>query len=529
MFRRAAYSILAFALAVVAAHADPIITGAIPNTFTPGSTISSSQMNANFQYIINQANANAAKNGANSSITALTGLTTPIVPAEGGSNIFIGGISTGTANAQVVATAVPSGYTLAYGNTVRFIAGFTNTGATTLAANGTAVTNIYKQTPLGLVPLVGGEIVVNATIEAFYDGTQYELLQSSSADGGFGPLTVLAGAATTDLGTINSHNISITGAPTTITSFGSSANTAYPIYWVQFSAAHTLTGSASLNLLGSLPYRTTAAPDRGLYLYNGAGVWYELAYFPAQPKYAPTMANALFIRNNPVTPTTKIDVSAKEIVLDSSTGANQYVDSYYGGGTCTIDFGVVGSGGLDAGVIAANTWYYIYATGDGTTGTNCIASTSATTPTLPAGTPYKARLGAIRTATASAVLWTFTQRGRRTALIAAATSDSVIASGISGTCSATLTATGNVFGAIVPSTAADVNVLLSAGAPGATCVAPSGGALSLGEVCAQGGAATLLNVPATINYNGTNTLLYCGTTASSLLSAVGWDDAVNAN
>jgi hypothetical protein len=53
---------------------------------------------------------------------------------------------------------------------------------------------------------------------------RYQLAAGAAVNGGFGVLTNLASAATTDLGTVSSHNIQITGT-TTITSFRSSAQT----------------------------------------------------------------------------------------------------------------------------------------------------------------------------------------------------------------------------------------------------------------------------------------------------------------
>lgn len=53
-------------------------------TFSNGTVADATQVNANFTTIINCANLNLAKNGINADITQLTGLTTPLVIAEGG-------------------------------------------------------------------------------------------------------------------------------------------------------------------------------------------------------------------------------------------------------------------------------------------------------------------------------------------------------------------------------------------------------------------------------------------------------------
>lgn len=85
------------------------------------------------------------------------------------------GTSGGSANAQ---TLTPCTVLRAYraGHTIRFIAGFSNTGATTLAVSGLTARNVYKQTAAGPVALTGGEIVAGQAVEVLDDGTQYQLL-----------------------------------------------------------------------------------------------------------------------------------------------------------------------------------------------------------------------------------------------------------------------------------------------------------------------------------------------------------------
>jgi hypothetical protein len=533
--KKLALTITAWLLATSTAVAQ-VVTGGVPNTFVNGTIIDATQVNADYAYIISQVNANAAKNGVNNDLTALTALATPLTPVQSGSSIYYAGTATGTANAIVVATAIPANFTLAVGKTIRFIGGAAaNTAAATLAVNGLLATNITRQTSIGPVSLTGGEIQPGQLVECYYDGVQFQFLNSPSTPmGGYGALANLAASATPDLGTIASHNINLTGGPFTITSFGSSASVIAPMYLVRFNAANPMTNSASLNLLGTPVTRTTAIGDQGVYFYNGAGVWYELAYFPAKPHYAPTTANALVIKNNAVTPTTKIDITASEIILDNSAGVQQYVDSYYGGGTCTIDLSLTGSGGLDTGVLAANTWYYIYATGDGGINTNCIASASATAPTLPAGTPFKMRIGAIRTLTAAATLWLFQQRGNTTDILDGSGVNHYAVSGILGTCGgvspSVLAATATVYGSLAPTTASKVITQPESAGGGLTCVDNQATNRVYQHCVFSGGAATYQNTAQfTLPNTGVATLFACGAAATSFVSILGWVDTVNAN
>lgn len=92
----------------------------------------------------------------------------------GSTNIFAGGTSTGAANAQVVSSTIPVGFTLTSGNVVTFVAGFANTGSTTLNTDATGAIVIKKNTGT-LVNLSGGEIQAGQFITVIYDGTEYVL------------------------------------------------------------------------------------------------------------------------------------------------------------------------------------------------------------------------------------------------------------------------------------------------------------------------------------------------------------------
>ena len=152
------------------------IANAPPFTLTNGVTGDATQVMANFNQLIANVNANAAANGANSDITSLTGLTTPLGRTYGGAQFYVGGTSTGSGNAHVVASAVPAGFSLYTGVMVAFISGFNNSGATTLNFGGSGVKNVFRQISTGAVACVGGEIVAGQVLIAVYDGTQWQLV-----------------------------------------------------------------------------------------------------------------------------------------------------------------------------------------------------------------------------------------------------------------------------------------------------------------------------------------------------------------
>lgn len=246
------------------------IFNALPIILQNGTLADAAQVMADFNKIINDGNANAAENGANSSITSLSGLTSPIPTAGGSSSHFNGTTSTGTAAAQVVSTVVPNNFALTTGNMVSFNPGFSSTGATTLNIAGTGALAVRKPTNAGPVALQPNDWVTGQNVTVVYDGTAYLFLGEPN-DPFFGALTNLASAATTDLGTVQSQNVNITGT-TTITSFGSSASLANPYYMITFAGALTLTNSASLVLPGGANI-TTAAGDTALMVFAGGSTW----------------------------------------------------------------------------------------------------------------------------------------------------------------------------------------------------------------------------------------------------------------
>jgi len=136
---------------------------------------------------------NAAAAGVNSDITSLSALNTPIPLIAGRTPLYINTAgSTGTANAQVFATLVPTGLALTAGVMALVTPSFTNTGALQINLNGTGLKNVFVQTVAGSQACAGGEMVnaVPALLE--YDGTQWQLLNPCAAAGANGFQSVTA-------------------------------------------------------------------------------------------------------------------------------------------------------------------------------------------------------------------------------------------------------------------------------------------------------------------------------------------------
>lgn len=122
-----------------------------------------------------------------------------------GTQASVGGTSTGTPNAQVVSA---SNFSSVDGQTISFVAGFTNTGATTLNP-GTGVISVLKDTAAGPVGLTGGEIVAGNVVQVIY----------SSATGTFHLVSYPQG---TTFASITTGTLTVTGAST----FGSGVQAA---------------------------------------------------------------------------------------------------------------------------------------------------------------------------------------------------------------------------------------------------------------------------------------------------------------
>lgn len=531
--------LLALLLSVTPAQAQIINT--LPFQLQNGTTADASQVMADFNQIVNNTNTNAAKNGANSDITSLSGLTTPITPAQGGTNVYVG-TAGGSANAVTVTTTSPTGFSLAVGKRVVTVATNTNTGPATLAAGGTTATNVFKLSESGPVALTGGEIHAGSVLEAIYDGTQYQLVTNNLSL--LGPLTNLS-SATPDLGTIPSHNINITGS-TTIAAFGSTASTNFPIYYIKFAGALTLTYNATSMILPGVADITTAANDSAIAQYLGSGNWQVIFYQRASGTnvIATTPlcgASGLTVQNNSGTPNTSIDVAASVAVLVNTTGVSKTVSSP----SVTINTTITGANGLDAGALANTTWYHTYLINNGTT-TAGLASTSATAPTMPSGYTFKCRLGAMIT-DGTAIFYRTLQLGAQTQYKVVAGTNTIsirnVANGVAGTWSDTSpTLASASISSFIPPTATIAMVALqnryAGSANAAVIVAPAttwGGANTGPAGTGPGSGAPALNtasamvVYAPLVLESASTVGWASSAAGGAISIAGWRDAVNAN
>lgn len=129
-------------------------------------------------------------------------------------------------------------------------------------------------------------------------------------------------------------------------------------------------------------------------VYESTTDTWQMVNPPASADLQPALIGAtrnLKITNNAGAPNNKLDITADEIIVKSST--RSYVLSTV---SVTVDLTASGANGLDTGAEGSSTFYYVWAIYNPATGTTAgLLSASSTAPTLPSGYTAKALIGVI--------------------------------------------------------------------------------------------------------------------------------------
>jgi hypothetical protein len=115
----------------------------------------------------------------------------------------------------------------------------------------------------------------------------------------------------------------------------------------------------------------------------------------------------------PATPNNQMKIVLDEIAVEDANGGVVRIDLSYSY-SCTVDLTTSGAGGLDTGSVAASTGYFYWVIFNASTNTaSCLASTSSSSPTMPSGYTFKARVGwNVTDASANKCLYRVMQYGR---------------------------------------------------------------------------------------------------------------------
>ena len=344
-----------------------------------------------------------------------------------------------------------------------------------------------------------------------------------------GDVLSIASAATTDLGLIRTRRPSVTGVAA-ITSFGSTADTAQPLYFVTFTGAATLTHNAVSLILPGGRNIVTAAGDLAIALYLGGGNWRVLAYLPASGiAIFPNIVGGYRALKVLVASASTVTTTADAISLEDPNGYSFRALAV----NVTADITVSGANGLDTGAEAASTWYNKWVIYNPTTGTAAaLLSLSATAPTMPAGYTFKARVGAVRNDVGSNLLRTV-QYGRVANYIfgtlpaAPSAVSTQMTSGVAGN-TATPTFVAVAVGAFCPPTAYKIRVRLLTTGNTISFVAPNNSAAWGSDLSLDGPyIATPHNVAGSSAQEmvlETTNIYYAANAAGTNLVALGWTD-----
>jgi microcystin-dependent protein len=164
--------LLALLFCLFASPAAAGVSCTLPFQLTNGTLADATQVMANYN-ALTACLLNAAQTGANTDITSLAGLTTPISLNQGGTIVYTGGTSSGSANSQSITTTSPT-FFYQTGAVVTFIAGFTNTGPLQVNVQGLGLKNVFRRSQLGATMSVGGEVIVGQTVQLQWDGSEFQ-------------------------------------------------------------------------------------------------------------------------------------------------------------------------------------------------------------------------------------------------------------------------------------------------------------------------------------------------------------------
>lgn len=153
------------------------------------------------------------------------------------------------------------------------------TGVISVVTGTEASSPVPPSVPSGKMPVAQVTLQTTSLLISNAMIADERALWALSPGGGFTTQASVSSASTTDLGAAGSNNIFINGT-TSISSFGSSANIAAPVYLVEFGGSLTLVNSGSLLLPGNANV-LTQPNDALLAIYLGSGVWRVFAYFAA--------------------------------------------------------------------------------------------------------------------------------------------------------------------------------------------------------------------------------------------------------
>lgn len=321
---------------------------------------------------------------------------------DGGATYITGVAGTDTITGSIV---TPTLAAYVAGQSFRFVAAGTNTGAATLNINSLGAKSITKN---GATALAAGDIVSGAAYNVTYDGTQFQLNVPVSPASSIQNQTWVA---FTTGGTSTAYTL--TPSPAI------SAYTAGQSFFVTFNAASGASPTLQISGVASPPNLVYQQAD-GTFANIGAGQIpinhrSRVTLLSATQAWVEELPYVLFrgyidgLTLSTAGSSTTMTIAAGQ----ASDSTNAVMMSLSASLSKTTSAWAVGSGngGLDTGTIANSTWYYWYIIRRPDTGvTDAVFSLSSSAPTLPTNYTQYRYIGA--GLTNGSGQWTkFTQTG----------------------------------------------------------------------------------------------------------------------
>lgn len=304
------------------------IIGSLPFTLINGQTADATQVMANFNTIVSSVNASAAASGANSDITALLGLSTPIGTAEGGTG------QTSLAAAKIVTAS--GAFTIGDVPKVADTAGVTQVDGYGV---GTAASNLVQLDANAALPAVAGNTLTKLPAAVGYALKAKMSVAVAGATGTFTADAVVVGQTLTgtyyELGNYSQAcNLSTTGAGG-MDSGAAPASGYVSLYAIakadgttNILACNVTTASGSIYSGGSMPTGYIYSALLGIWPTNGSSQ-FVVGLILDRKFYYGAGAN-IFVNTNASTSLTSQSLAtgvpaaarAADIFLGANTGAN---------------------------------------------------------------------------------------------------------------------------------------------------------------------------------------------------------------
>ncbi len=330
--------------------------------------------------------------------------------------------------------------------------------------------------------------------------------------------------------TLGDHETSVNITGAAASSFTIPASTTLMDGWSVMlqnnSSANQTIAPSGADLINGVNAAIALPPGSGCILVNN-GVSNTLAFFSNMPASTPGSFKNLKIAAQGVNNASAV-VTADAVIVEDPYGRYYTAENL----NLAINSTASGANGLDAGTLAAYTWYAVWVIYNLATGTAAgLLSTSATAPALPAGYTCKARVGWVRTdGSANKYLYQTLQYGRRAQFASLASSNTPslpqIAGGVAGAIAGSL-----VYVALanaVPPTASKVSVSMYLYSTSAGCnvqVSPNSIPAS------AGGSGSLVYSPAGFGQVFVTEfilesygLYWASSSANNALYIQGWED-----